>query len=61
MTVKELIEKLKKMPPNAEVIYHDGDNGWCTPRVEYITEYPNYVYSSKTEYVRGQFVDLSAD
>ncbi len=61
MTVKELIALLEKMPPNAEVIYHDGDNGWCTPNAEYITKYPRYVYASKVEYIYGQFVDLSAD
>lgn len=61
MKVKELIAMLEKMPPNAEVIYHDGDNGWCSPNVEYTTKYPKYIYSSKTEYVYGQFVNLTAD
>lgn len=61
MTVKELIEELKKMPSDAEVIYHDGDNGWCTPNVEYITKYPKYIYSSKKECIYGQFVDLTTD
>lgn len=61
MTVKELIEQLEKMPPNAEVIYYDGDNGWSCPNPTYTTKYPKYVYSSKTEWVYGKFVDLSAD
>jgi hypothetical protein len=61
MTVKEFIEQLEKCPPNAEVIYHDGDNGWVEPSVEYTTKLPKYVYSLKTEYIRGSFVNITAD
>lgn len=61
MTVKELITMLEKMPPNAEVIYHDGDNGWVTPNVEYTTKYREYIYAPKSQYVHGSFVDLTAD
>jgi hypothetical protein len=61
MKVKELIARLETMPADAEVIYHDGDNGWLTPGVEYTTELPKYVYSPRTEYIHGSFVDLTAD
>ena len=61
MKVKELVQILQKMPQDAEVIYHDGDNGWCAPCPQYITEYPKYVYASKTKKVYGKFVDLTAD
>lgn len=61
MTVKELIKELEKMPSDAEVIYYDGDNGWCTPNVEYTTKYPKYVYTPNSEYVHGHFVNLTAD
>lgn len=61
MTVKELIATLEKMPPNAEVIYHDGDNGWCSPTVEYCTKIPENVYAPKTRWAHGSFVNLSAD
>ena len=61
MTVKEFIKQLEKMPPNAKVIYHDGDNGWVEPRVEYTTKLPKYIYAPKTEYINGSFVDITAD
>lgn len=61
MTVKELIAMLEKMPPNAKVIYHDGDNGWCSPNVEYRTKIPKTIYTPKTEWEHGSFVDLTAD
>ena len=61
MTVKELIEQLKEMPPNAEVVYHDGDNGWVKPNVEYTTKLRKYAYTPKTSYIYGSFVDLTAD
>ena len=61
MKVKDLIKILQKMPQDAEVIYHDGDNGWCTPRPEYITEYREYTHSPKTRMIKGKFVDLTAD
>ena len=61
MRVKEFIKQLAKMPPNAEVIYHDGDNGWVEPRVEYTTKIRKYIYASKTEYINGSFVDITAD
>ena len=60
MKVKELIEKLKKMPPNAEVMYYDGDNGLCTPEVEYTTKILTRRYP-KPEWKYGSFVDLTAD
>ena len=60
MTVKEFIAQLGKMPPNAEVIYHDGDNGWVEPSVEYTTKLPKYIYSLKTEYIYGSFVDITS-
>lgn len=60
MTVKEFIAQLEKMPPNAEVIYHDGDNGWVEPSVEYATKLPKYIYSLKTEYIHGSFVDITS-
>lgn len=61
MQVKELIKILQKMPQDAEVIYYDGDNGWRTPCPEFITEYSEFVYSSKTRKIKGKFVDLTAD
>lgn len=61
MMVKELIATLEKMPPNAVVIYHDGDNGWCSPNVEYRTKIPTTIYTSKPEWRYGSFVDLTAD
>lgn len=61
MKVKELIKILQTMPQDAEVIYYDGDNGWCTPRPEFITEYSAFAYSSKTRKIKGKFVDLTAD
>lgn len=61
MQVKEFIEILQKMPQDAEVIYYDGDNGWCTPRPEYITEHREYVYASKSRMIKGKFVNLTAD
>lgn len=61
MTVKELIEQLEKMPPNAKVVYHDGDNGWVEPSVEYTTKLRKDVYAPKTEYIHGSFVDITAD
>lgn len=61
MKVKDLIKQLQKMPQDAEVIYHDGDNGWSTPSPQYITEYREYVYAEKSKVVRGKFVDLTAD
>lgn len=61
MQVKELIEILKKMPPDAQVIYYDGDNGWCAPSPQYITEYREFVYASKARTIKGKFVDLTAD
>lgn len=61
MKVKELIEILQKMPQDAKVIYHDGDNGWCSPCPEYITEYSEYVYAPQSKKVRGKFVNLTAD
>ena len=60
MTVKEFIKQLEKMPPNAKVIYNDGDNGWVEPRVEYTTKIRKYIYASKTEYINGSFVDITA-
>lgn len=61
MKVKELIEILQKMPQDAQVIYYDGDNGWCTPRPEFITEYREYIYAPKSRMIKGKFVDLTAD
>ena len=61
MKVKELVEILQKMPQDAEVIYFDGDNGWCVPCPQYITEYQEYVYAPSSKMVRGKFVDLTAD
>ena len=61
MTVKEFIEQLKEMPPNAEVVYHDGDNGWVKPSVEYTTKLRKYAYAPKTPYIYGSFVDITAD
>lgn len=61
MKVKDLIKQLQKMPQDAEVIYYDGDNGWCAPSPQYITEYREYVYAEKSKVVRGKFVDLTAD
>jgi hypothetical protein len=60
MTVNELIARLKKMPPDAEVIYYDGDNGLCTPNVEYTTKTLTRRYP-KPEWEYGSFVDLTAD
>lgn len=61
MTVKELINQLEKMPQDAKVIYFDGDNGWCEPKVEFTTKYLKNPYSaSASKYVYGKFVDLSA-
>lgn len=61
MKVKDLIKILQKMPQDAEVIYHDGDNGWVTPRPEYITEYREYIYAPKSRMIKGKFVNLTAD
>lgn len=61
MKVNELIKILQKMPQDAEVIYYDGDNGWCTPRPEYITEHYTRIYGSNPKKVYGKFVDLTAD
>ena len=61
MTVKEFIKQLEKMPPDAKIIYHDGDNGWVEPSVEYTTKIRKYVYASKTEYVYGSFVDITSN
>lgn len=61
MKVKELIERLEKLPADAEVVYFDGDNGWVKPEVEYTTQLCKYAYSPKKEYVYGSFVDLTAD
>ena len=61
MKVKELIEILQKMPQDAEVIYHDGDNGWSAPCPQYITEYREYIYASQSKVIKGKFVDLTAD
>jgi hypothetical protein len=61
MTVKELIKQLEKMPPNAKVIYHDGDNGWVEPSVEYTTKICKYVYAPTTEYIYGSFVNITSD
>lgn len=61
MTVKEFIALLEKMPPNAKVVYHDGDNGWVEPSAEYTTKLLKYVYAPKTEYFYGSFVDITSD
>lgn len=61
MTVQELIKQLEKMPPDAEVIYHDGDNGWVEPSVEYTTKLRKYAYAPKEEYICGSFVNLTTD
>lgn len=61
MKVKELIEILQKMPQDAEVIYCDAEDGWCTPCPEYITEYYTSRYSPKPKKAYGKFVDLTAD
>ena len=55
MTVKELINQLEKMPQDAKVIYFDGDNGWCEPRVEFVTRYIEEPYSSSTPKYIWQF------
>ena len=47
MTVKELIKELEKQPQNAEVMYYDGDNGWTTPSVEYLSNPPHCYYKQK--------------
>lgn len=44
MTVAEFIEKLSKMPQNAEVQYYDGDNGWTEPSVEF-GKFPVCIYN----------------
>lgn len=61
MTVKELIAMLEEMPPNAEVIYYDGENGWCTPNVEHCTKILTKRYGPKPEWDYGSFVNLTAD
>lgn len=60
MIVKELIAMLEKMPPDAEVIYYDGDNGLCSPNVEYCTKILRRKYP-KPEYTYGSFVDITSD
>lgn len=60
MTVKELIQLLTKMPPNASVMYYDGDDGWVTPSVEYIKNAKRYAYNQSNETI-GSLVSLTAD
>jgi hypothetical protein len=60
MTVKELITMLEKMPPDAEIIYYDGDNGLCSPNVEYCTKILTHRYPTP-EYIYGSFVDITAE
>ena len=58
MTVKELIKELQKMPQEVQVMYYDGDNGWVTPSVEYISNAP-YSYYHKNGPKIGPVVSLT--
>lgn len=58
MTVKELIQELKKQPQNAQVMYYDGDDGWTTPGVEYIPD-PPYSYYHQERKLGHPVVSLS--
>ncbi len=58
MTVKELIEKLKKMPQDAEVMYYDGDNGWTSPSDIVYGKFPVSIYHDSGTI---ECVDLTGD
>ena len=58
MTVAELIKELEKQPQDVEVMYYDGDNGWTTPGVEYISN-PPYSYYHQEKKLGYPVVSLS--
>ena len=58
MTVKELIKELEKQPQNTEVMYYDGDDGWTTPRVEYLAD-PPYSYYHQEKKLGHPVVSLT--
>lgn len=51
MTVQELIEKLKSMPPDTLVGYYDNENGWINVEVT--------LTHKKVQTMTGQIVGIS--
>lgn len=60
MTTKELIKELKKMPPDAEVLWCDHDTGPFSDWVRRVTlvDFDNVKLSPDTNVTRGEKVIL---
>ena len=59
MTVKELIEELKKMPQEAQVEYPDANN-WETYTVDFVHSMTHNNYNEESwEYEETEFVLIS--